>query len=711
MPGRRNVSLTCGKIIDFDAYSDCEMMGRNPNCFIWSIDPPSTIGSTIDPITGIYTVGIDCKNLYNSVIETIVVTDPCNLNISDSVDVVIGEVILKVEGTRAHPGAEGVQVTVSLKNPAHKIKGIQTDIWDENDHLSCTGCAPDPKRAPKFTCSAQELSGGECRVVLVTTNPSYLISEGEGPIFTIDYEVSEEAPSGDCIDAVTSASKVADRFGDELCVCEESGEICFFICGDVYPRECLSEVPRCGDGKVNIFDILEEIDIILGIDDYEASDCQKISGDVPTGTPPYCGCIGNEFCYTDGVIDIFDLLVIIDMALDKINCCDYCVDINTASSTTSIIPTTISSSSSTTSIPPTTSSTSSSTTTSPPPTTSITSSSTTSVLPTTSSTSSSTTTSMESTTSSTSSSTTTALSPPPPPPPPECRSDKECKGDGLFCNGNEICIGGKCKPKGNPCKDDNLFCNGKESCDEQKDVCVYGGDPCPDDRLFCNGKESCNEKDDVCLHSGNPCEEGKECDEENDLCVPMPIPCEIGINPETAMVVSEQSLSLTISENGDCSDFDYEWSVVSNIGSAINPNGNYIAGINADCSKETIDVIRVDDHANGISAEATVKVQCDRIVEVCPNIIFSSHWLPLPLILLIFSEQGNFDSTSSLTFEPVGNISFLWSMGIGDIMLALVLVEPNAQEGSLRVTVETGTHMVTKKEALILFMLPWILEK
>jgi hypothetical protein len=44
-------------------------------------------------------------------------------------------------------------------------------------------------------------------------------------------------------------------------------------------------------------------------------------------------------------------------------------------------------------------------------------------------------------------------------------------------------------------------------------------------------------------------------------------------------------------------------------------------------------------------------------------------------------------------------------------MLALVLVEPNAQEGSLRVIVETGTHMVTKKEALILFMLPWILEK
>ena len=85
-------------------------------------------------------------------------------------------------------------------------------------------------------------------------------------------------------------------------------------CGDVYPRDCLPNDPNCGDGVVDIFDILEEIDFVLGIID--PSDCQITRADVPTGTPPYC-------TPPDGIIDIFDVLVIIDMALGKPNCCDY----------------------------------------------------------------------------------------------------------------------------------------------------------------------------------------------------------------------------------------------------------------------------------------------------------------------------------------------------------------------------------------------------
>ena len=61
-------------------------------------------------------------------------------------------------------------------------------------------------------------------------------------------------------------------------------------------------------------DILEEIDLALGI--LIPSDCQAGRADVPVGTPPYCST-------PDDVINVLDVLVIIDMALGKSNCCDY----------------------------------------------------------------------------------------------------------------------------------------------------------------------------------------------------------------------------------------------------------------------------------------------------------------------------------------------------------------------------------------------------
>ena len=79
--------------------------------------------------------------------------------------------------------------------------------------------------------------------------------------------------------------------------------------------------------------------------------------------------------------------------------------------------------------------------------------------------------------------------------------------------------------------------------------------------------------------------------------------------------------------------------------------------------------------------------------------------------MFIFAEQGNFDPTSSLSFEPIGSITTLLNLGIDDIMIALVLVGPNAQEGLYRATVITDSHMVTKKEATMMYMMPWILDE
>jgi len=100
------------------------------------------------------------------------------------------------------------------------------------------------------------------------------------------------------------------------CAYVRTAVLCAFIqCGDVYPLECLPDQPNCGNGAVDIFDILEEVDFVLGI--ATPSDCQATRADVPHGTHPYCTA-------PNGAIYVLDVLVIIDMALGKANCCDYC---------------------------------------------------------------------------------------------------------------------------------------------------------------------------------------------------------------------------------------------------------------------------------------------------------------------------------------------------------------------------------------------------
>jgi hypothetical protein len=188
-PGGGNMPLPCGETIQFSAFACTE----DDPCYEWYIELPSTIGSTISPDTGFYTAGTDCDYLDYPVEETIVVTDSCNGNISDSVTVTVWQAVLKVLDTNAHLFDVWGQITVSMCNPDNKVKAIQVDLVDGGNDLTCTECAPDPDRAPQFICSANELEDGKCRVVMTIFNPSALISEGEGSIFTVDYEIDESA--------------------------------------------------------------------------------------------------------------------------------------------------------------------------------------------------------------------------------------------------------------------------------------------------------------------------------------------------------------------------------------------------------------------------------------------------------------------------------------------------------------------------------------
>jgi hypothetical protein len=280
-------------------------------------------------------VGNICDELDKSVTATVTVTDTCK-NGSDSVEIEIGQIIVDIGETTIQPNTESAALDINLINPEHSVRAITLDIKECDtaypaDNLVCTECVIDPDRALQFTCSANEQADGSCRVVLYATNPAALIAEGRGTIAQVLYSAGPEVePCGDaaCIDLCAVNIKISDQFNEELCPCTNPGEVCFRTCGDIYPQDCLGgncgAVNCCGDGVIDLFDLLEAVDIILNLQ--TATVCQIGNGDVPNGMPPYCGNpSGTPNCETDGDIDIFDVLVMIDKALGKMNCCDYCL--------------------------------------------------------------------------------------------------------------------------------------------------------------------------------------------------------------------------------------------------------------------------------------------------------------------------------------------------------------------------------------------------
>ena len=162
--------------------------------------------------------------------------------------------------------------------------------------------------------------------MLYSTNPAALILQGRGPVAQVVYQAGD-AKVGDCACLMPVDILMSDQFNEDLCACQLPGEVCFKTCGDIYPQDCLGGPcadTDCGDGVVDILDILEGLDIVLGLQTGTA--CQIDNGDVPNGLPPYCGNPpGTPNCEGDGDIDIFDVLVMIDKALGKMNCCDYCL--------------------------------------------------------------------------------------------------------------------------------------------------------------------------------------------------------------------------------------------------------------------------------------------------------------------------------------------------------------------------------------------------
>ena len=122
------------------------------------------------------------------------------------------------------PGTQNSQVEISLQNPNDKSKGMQVDVCDVDDYLSCTVCET-TGRASEFTCSFNELENGCVRIILFSFGD--LIDEGTGAILNLTYKVSEEAPAGECRNLNLENIQVTDENNNPLEPTVIQGKFCF----------------------------------------------------------------------------------------------------------------------------------------------------------------------------------------------------------------------------------------------------------------------------------------------------------------------------------------------------------------------------------------------------------------------------------------------------------------------------------------------------
>jgi len=249
---------------------------------------------------------------------------PCPVCVA--VDWCAYKAVLTVEPAWVYLGEAKVKTDLCLDNRSFEVKGVQVDLCEEISGSpincsTCVGCEM-TERTKLFDCAVHERDDGCCRVIIFSKHPDGVINPAICSIVKIDNtfcnpnepECPKECTTTNCVRIVPTNLKIADISGYPLAAEGIAGEVCFLKCGDVYPPESTPGANDCGDGKVDIFDILEEADLALGTKTPDT--CQMIRAEVPTGTPPQCHD-------PDGEIDIFDVMVIINLALDSQDCCSY----------------------------------------------------------------------------------------------------------------------------------------------------------------------------------------------------------------------------------------------------------------------------------------------------------------------------------------------------------------------------------------------------
>lgn len=246
-------------------------------------------------------------------------SDPCcELAPCDETTICQAAGYLDIGDQWANCGDVGVKIPICLINLEDEVGAVQVDLCEDPDCLICVGCEM-TERTTIFDCMVNELENGCCALIIFSKNPGGVLNPGECDIVIIDYTLKDDPECcTTCIIIVPENIVVVDQYGYDVEILTDdtygNGMVCPFECGDVEPAASTAGAYDCGDGDVDIFDILEEVDFIIHVKEPDA--CQAIRADTPTGTPPYC-------IDPDGNISVADLMVIIDMALGRQDCCSY----------------------------------------------------------------------------------------------------------------------------------------------------------------------------------------------------------------------------------------------------------------------------------------------------------------------------------------------------------------------------------------------------
>jgi hypothetical protein len=243
---------------------------------------------------------------------------PCRTGGADEQSICGAQFTLTKEDGFYQPAGEGEVVTVKnkvcLNNPSDLVGGIQFDICDTPDCLTCIDCEL-TERTVMFDCFVLELPNGCCRVIMICKNPGCAINPGECNIVTVVMQTTGNPECGqDCIVETIEGIVASDYDGFALAGSGVEGTLCPVVCGDVCPPASAPDVNDCGDGMVDIYDIMCEVDLALTATPLDT--CNTPRADVPTGTPPNCVA-------PDGDVNILDIMVLIDMALSRQDCCSF----------------------------------------------------------------------------------------------------------------------------------------------------------------------------------------------------------------------------------------------------------------------------------------------------------------------------------------------------------------------------------------------------
>jgi len=131
-----------------------------------------------------------------------------------------------------YKGSRNNQVQVSLDNPNDKARTIIVSICDVDNYLDANSIidCETTSRASSYACGVYN-NISNCTKVYLNPQNGGLISQGSGAIFTLHYDVSAGAPSGECRNLNLQSITVTDENQDLLSVTPVAGSFCYNSCG------------------------------------------------------------------------------------------------------------------------------------------------------------------------------------------------------------------------------------------------------------------------------------------------------------------------------------------------------------------------------------------------------------------------------------------------------------------------------------------------